>query len=460
MSSPAPGLALAVALCSLIAAAAYADVVSTFDSDLEGWTTDNTGLLTRQGSGGNPGGFLQLDNDETSVAHLFAPPRFLGNRSVFDGGSLSFDGSLVGAGGSLLNAPDDYGVVHLTGGGITASAALRPRGVPVVAEFDVAPEGATPPEGSWATYSAPLIAGAWGLSPSEWTALLSNLTEIRITIEALSGPEVEGFDNFILAPSPLCGNGQLDGAEQCDDGNTAAGDGCSANCQVESSFLCYKAKTRKGSPFEKRDVTLADAFETRETVVSAPKTLCNPADRDGAGIAEPETHMVSYPIKSTEKHEKVRGFSVSNPLGPLVLDTLKEDRLLVPSTKGVEGAPAPPASFPIDHFKCYKAKISKRAAKFPKNVEVTLSDQFDLSGPRRFAVKGPKHLCLPVNKNGEGIQDPGSLLVCYAARPAKGQPKHAKRSVFVGNQFGTLQLDTVKEEELCVLSAPGQPGFN
>src|SRR5262249_25548948 len=36
-----------------------------------------------------------------------------------------------------------------------------------------------------------------------------------------------------------CGNGDLTSDEACDDGNTASGDGCSANClQVERGFSC------------------------------------------------------------------------------------------------------------------------------------------------------------------------------------------------------------------------------
>jgi cysteine-rich repeat protein len=34
--------------------------------------------------------------------------------------------------------------------------------------------------------------------------------------------------------SPVCGNGDVTVGEQCDDGNTTAGDGCSATCRVES----------------------------------------------------------------------------------------------------------------------------------------------------------------------------------------------------------------------------------
>lgn len=36
------------------------------------------------------------------------------------------------------------------------------------------------------------------------------------------------------AAAPVCGDGALDASEQCDDGNTASGDGCSAACRLEA----------------------------------------------------------------------------------------------------------------------------------------------------------------------------------------------------------------------------------
>jgi cysteine-rich repeat protein len=36
----------------------------------------------------------------------------------------------------------------------------------------------------------------------------------------------------------VCGNGELFGIEQCDDGNHVSGDGCSSLCQVEKSYEC------------------------------------------------------------------------------------------------------------------------------------------------------------------------------------------------------------------------------
>ena len=38
-------------------------------------------------------------------------------------------------------------------------------------------------------------------------------------------------------PTSTCGNGQVDPGEDCDDGNTIYGDGCSALCQVESYWI-------------------------------------------------------------------------------------------------------------------------------------------------------------------------------------------------------------------------------
>lgn len=38
--------------------------------------------------------------------------------------------------------------------------------------------------------------------------------------------------------APECGNGVVEGAEECDDGGPRAGDGCSTSCQVEVGYAC------------------------------------------------------------------------------------------------------------------------------------------------------------------------------------------------------------------------------
>lgn len=42
----------------------------------------------------------------------------------------------------------------------------------------------------------------------------------------------------VVAMSQVCGNGALEGAEECDDDNLTAGDGCDAGCNEEPAYLC------------------------------------------------------------------------------------------------------------------------------------------------------------------------------------------------------------------------------
>jgi len=41
-----------------------------------------------------------------------------------------------------------------------------------------------------------------------------------------------------VAPSSTCGNGTVEGLEECDDGNTKAGDGCTSECRLETDWAC------------------------------------------------------------------------------------------------------------------------------------------------------------------------------------------------------------------------------
>jgi cysteine-rich repeat protein len=49
-----------------------------------------------------------------------------------------------------------------------------------------------------------------------------------------------------LAEMPVCGNGVREACEQCDDGNTDGGDGCAANCLVESAGNCGNGEVEPG----------------------------------------------------------------------------------------------------------------------------------------------------------------------------------------------------------------------
>ncbi|NVJ05811.1 EGF domain-containing protein [Myxococcus sp. AM001] len=49
---------------------------------------------------------------------------------------------------------------------------------------------------------------------------------------------VDAVEDTGFGGGALCGNGELNAGEQCDDGNVAPGDGCGASCQVEPGYTC------------------------------------------------------------------------------------------------------------------------------------------------------------------------------------------------------------------------------
>src|SRR5688572_11907373 len=75
--------------CGVGASSVAADTISsTFDVDADGWTTTNV-VPVFTPAGGNPGGFLLVDNPETTITEMIAPAKFLGDLSLLNGGTLS-----------------------------------------------------------------------------------------------------------------------------------------------------------------------------------------------------------------------------------------------------------------------------------------------------------------------------------------------------------------------------------
>jgi hypothetical protein len=108
---------------------------------------------------------------------------------------------------------------------------------------------------------------------------------------------------------------------------------------------------------------------------------------------------------------------------------------------------------PPDHFLCYRAGTSPGTAPFvPREVE--LVDRFEAGG---FRIGRPVGLCVPAEKDDEGINDPDTHLEGYEFGRAKGQPRHVRQlNLKVKNQFhptGELSVDTIKPDGLLVPAA-------
>lgn len=284
----------------------------------------------------------------------------------------------------------------------------------------------------------------------------------------------------LLGAAPVgavCGDGILDPAEGCDDGNLASGDCCDSVCAFEPAespcddgdpctaddacrlgvcggrtpdpaacldhYMCYGAVAT--TPFAPTVLGLVDALGPGAADVVRPAAFCPPASKNGGGVLDSATHQESYLIRPDARR---RGdFDVADQFGPARLFTSRAQRLLVPTTKGLGAPPAsPPAAGAADHYACYRvrAKEGRRSG-----VRATVTDQFE---SRLYELRGPQRLCLPVDKEGEGLVNPRGHLLCYRAKPAPGEAPHAPvvGQIFTANQLGGGRLDTLREEELCV----------
>lgn len=170
-----------------VCAAAFAGggVSSTFDTDAEGWSTDKDARdFEWRAEGGNPGGHVHAIDIGTGQYWRFAaPPAYLGDKSPYYGGSISYDMRQTLAVGSVINQPD----IRLIGGGVT-----------IEYRFGVAPSG------EWSGFSAVVAAGeGWTRDDEPATEqdirdALGALTELSIRGEYRVGSDSAALDNVFF----------------------------------------------------------------------------------------------------------------------------------------------------------------------------------------------------------------------------------------------------------------------
>ena len=153
---------------------------------------------------------------------------------------------------------------------------------------------------------------------------------------------------------------------------------------------------------------------------------------------------------AARKHVHVRNQMQSDDT-PLFVDLLKPDRLLVPG--GVGTQPPAPGSHFVDHYTCYKTKVSAGTTRFAR-TSVTMTDALGQGSQGLLAYK-PSRLCVQAD-TGQGLLNPGVHLMCYAVKPTVTPV--LPQGVAVADEFGATQLNAIKDEELCVPSLVGEDG--
>jgi len=158
-------------------------IISTFDTDLDGWTTNPQGTLAFQATGGNPGGFLEeTDASSTGNMHIDAPGKFLGD----------------------LTGADLFSVDILT---YSTPANLRPAFGTLTFLNSVAALSITldlgDPGTGWTNYSTALNPTAFGVGAATYASVMGNVTGITLILETDKNSDTEqvGVDNVTISGS-------------------------------------------------------------------------------------------------------------------------------------------------------------------------------------------------------------------------------------------------------------------
>ena len=167
-----------------------AAVVSTFDTDADGWyTRDLVGLATAPPGATSsvtwdPAGFIQTTDTLDWVAFA-APAKFLGDKSAYYGGTLSFDlGATWNDGVAYPNA------VLYSGGNAVAYVTSPPATV------------------GFTSYSLPLAPGGWSwngatvATAAQIQSVLADLDGLFVSADWFSGADDARLDNVRLAAVP------------------------------------------------------------------------------------------------------------------------------------------------------------------------------------------------------------------------------------------------------------------
>ncbi len=161
-----------------------ASVISDFDDGtLQGWTAvGDVAGVSNPGSGGNPGGYVRMvDQAVGGVCWAIAPAEYLGNWH----GKVSLSADLTQ---NSFSGPQFMTVeFRISGPGGNYTRVFGER----------------PPLDVWRTYGTALEESLWTPGSGTWDALLDNVTELRISIEFITGNETNGLDNVCLIDSSI-----------------------------------------------------------------------------------------------------------------------------------------------------------------------------------------------------------------------------------------------------------------
>ncbi len=160
---------------------------SEFDQgSFEGWTFVNTAGATVPASGGNPGGYVRINDLGGVTSQGYASTVFYGDWQMLNNtAALQMDLKIQNVSGTFSPTLD---LIRLSGPGGVAT-------IPMDSSLWEAHD-------QWRTFSYLLDQNRWTMVSGSWNGLLARVEEIQVNLEFIDGSEVICFDNFRLADSP------------------------------------------------------------------------------------------------------------------------------------------------------------------------------------------------------------------------------------------------------------------
>lgn len=160
-------------------------ISSTFDTDLDGWTSNPQGTVAFVATGGNLDGYAEeTDASSNGNMHLTAPAKFLGD--LTGGTSLSVD---LRSYATPITIPASFGTLTFTNSAAALSIVLD-LGSPSIV---------------WTNYVTALNPAAFGVNSATYSAVMINVTAVTLILEADKDSDSEkvGMDNFAISGENL-----------------------------------------------------------------------------------------------------------------------------------------------------------------------------------------------------------------------------------------------------------------
>jgi cysteine-rich repeat protein len=236
-----------------------------------------------------------------------------------------------------------------------------------------------------------------------------------------------------------CPNGAREGDEECDDGNTVDGDGCTADCRVEAGhYRLYRARETAGAaaPFVPQTGVAGGPLRIRHYDGPALRSRRRAARRRPCGrrrsqrvpdVLRAALARSACEFPADDQGAKHRGRIRRQRDRPAVaLHSVDEERRAIAPAVGsiqvLQGSCVAPCSAPFD-----------------------LADEIK-SGP--VTAVGMTSLCAPVNTGG-GVGQPSVLLACYKTKGVASQTMaSSSQDVTMANQFGAQPITIYSKRRL------------